>query len=128
VSTWSGRQPRGGGQTFCGEDNGDISSHVTGILGARHRDRVVGIYTHHPNLDPVLDGAAVKAREAARATGPDVGMAQSEPAETAKVIVCVLSPGRRNVTPASHAKPWRMPVQGPVRMAPWSVTVRPRSG
>ena len=58
------------------------------------------------------DGAVVKAREAARATGPDVGLAQSEPAETAQAILCVLSPGRRNVTPAGHAKPWRMPVQG----------------
>jgi pimeloyl-ACP methyl ester carboxylesterase len=40
-----------------GAYGGDIGSHVTGFLGARHRDRVLGIYTHHPNLHPVLDGA-----------------------------------------------------------------------
>lgn len=40
-----------------GAYGGDIGSHVTGFLGARHRDRVLGIYTHHPNLNPVLDGA-----------------------------------------------------------------------
>jgi len=39
-----------------GAYGGDIGSHVTGFLGARHRDRVLGIYTHHPNLHPVLDG------------------------------------------------------------------------
>jgi len=40
-----------------GAYGGDIGSHVTGSVGARHPDRVIGIYTHHPNLHPVLDGA-----------------------------------------------------------------------
>jgi pimeloyl-ACP methyl ester carboxylesterase len=39
-----------------GAYGGDLGSHVTGFLGAGHRDRVVGIHTHHPNLHPVLDG------------------------------------------------------------------------
>ena len=45
------------GYSRFGAYGGDIGSHVTGFLGARHRDRVAGIYTHHPNLHPVLDGA-----------------------------------------------------------------------
>ena len=45
------------GYSRFGAYGGDIDSHVTGFLGARHRDRVLGIYTHHPNLHPVLDGA-----------------------------------------------------------------------
>jgi pimeloyl-ACP methyl ester carboxylesterase len=45
------------GYPRCGAYGGDIGSHVTGFLGARHRDRVLGIYTHHPNLHPVLDSA-----------------------------------------------------------------------
>lgn len=45
------------GYSNFGAYGGDIGSHVTGFLAARHRDRVVGIYTHHPNLHPVLDGA-----------------------------------------------------------------------
>jgi hypothetical protein len=40
-----------------GAYGGDIGSHVTGFLGARHPGQVLGIYTHHPNLHPVLDGA-----------------------------------------------------------------------
>ncbi|MBP7973250.1 MAG: epoxide hydrolase family protein [Candidatus Nanopelagicales bacterium] len=38
-----------------GAYGGDIGSHVTGFLGSRHPERVVGIYTHHPNLHPILD-------------------------------------------------------------------------
>ena len=33
---------------------GDIGSHVTNALGANHAERVIGIFTHHPNLHPVL--------------------------------------------------------------------------
>jgi pimeloyl-ACP methyl ester carboxylesterase len=40
-----------------GAYGGDIGAHVTGFLGAQHADRVLGIYTHHPNLHPVLEGA-----------------------------------------------------------------------
>jgi pimeloyl-ACP methyl ester carboxylesterase len=40
-----------------GAYGGDIGSHVTGFLGARHPDLVTGIYTHHPNLHPILDSA-----------------------------------------------------------------------
>jgi hypothetical protein len=39
-----------------GAYGGDICSHVTGFLGARHRYRVLGSYTHHPNPHPVVDG------------------------------------------------------------------------
>ena len=39
-----------------GAYGGDIGSHVTGFLGARYPAHVLGIYTHHPNLHPVLDG------------------------------------------------------------------------
>jgi pimeloyl-ACP methyl ester carboxylesterase len=35
-----------------GAYGGDIGSHVTGFIGARHPNRVLGIYTHHPNLHP----------------------------------------------------------------------------
>jgi pimeloyl-ACP methyl ester carboxylesterase len=38
-----------------GAYGGDIGSHVTGFLGARHPDRVLGIHTHHPNLHPTVD-------------------------------------------------------------------------
>jgi pimeloyl-ACP methyl ester carboxylesterase len=40
-----------------GAYGGDIGASVTGFLGARHADRVVGIYTHHPNLHPLLEVA-----------------------------------------------------------------------
>ncbi len=40
-----------------GAYGGDIGAHVTGFLGAQHADRVIGIYTHHPNLHPALEGA-----------------------------------------------------------------------
>ncbi|MEU6076053.1 epoxide hydrolase family protein [Micromonospora sp. NPDC047074] len=45
------------GYSTFGAYGGDIGSHVTGFIGARHPQRVVGIHTHHPNLHPVLDGA-----------------------------------------------------------------------
>jgi pimeloyl-ACP methyl ester carboxylesterase len=45
------------GYSRFGAYGGDIGSHVTGFLGARHPDRVLGIHTHHPNLHPVLDAA-----------------------------------------------------------------------
>jgi pimeloyl-ACP methyl ester carboxylesterase len=60
-----------------GAYGGDIGSHVTGFLGARHPERVVGIYTHHPNLHPVLndDGRSLTSAErtylAARRTEHD---------------------------------------------------------
>ncbi|HZE51449.1 MAG TPA: epoxide hydrolase [Jatrophihabitantaceae bacterium] len=40
-----------------GAYGGDIGSHVTGFLGARHPAHVLGIYTHHPNLHPTVDDA-----------------------------------------------------------------------
>jgi epoxide hydrolase len=39
-----------------GAYGGDIGSHVTNFLGARHADRLIGIFTHHPELHPHLDG------------------------------------------------------------------------
>ncbi|MGW4498297.1 epoxide hydrolase family protein [Micromonospora sp. NPDC004336] len=45
------------GYPAFGAYGGDIGSHVTGFLGARHPRRVVGIHTHHPSLHPVLDDA-----------------------------------------------------------------------
>ncbi|GAA3524580.1 multidrug MFS transporter [Aeromicrobium flavum] len=43
------------GYTAFGAYGGDIGSHVTNFLGAHHPERVVGLFTHHPNLHPVLD-------------------------------------------------------------------------
>ena len=40
-----------------GAYGGDIGSHVTNFLGARHADRVIGVFTHHPNLHPDIDPA-----------------------------------------------------------------------
>ncbi len=45
------------GYSTFGAYGGDVGSHVTGFLGARHPQRVVGIHTHHPSLHPVLDDA-----------------------------------------------------------------------
>jgi epoxide hydrolase len=39
-----------------GAYGGDIGSHVTNFLGALHADRLIGIFTHHPDLHPRLDG------------------------------------------------------------------------
>lgn len=39
-----------------GAYGGDIGSHVTNFLGARHPGRLIGIFTHHPALHPRLDG------------------------------------------------------------------------
>lgn len=33
---------------------GDVGSHVTNFLGAEHPERIIGIYTHHPALHPVI--------------------------------------------------------------------------
>ena len=40
-----------------GAYGGDIGSHVTNFLGASHADRVIGVFTHHPNLHPDVDPA-----------------------------------------------------------------------
>ncbi|KQW05884.1 hypothetical protein ASC66_13130 [Leifsonia sp. Root4] len=40
-----------------GAYGGDIGSHVTNFLGARHADRMIGVFTHHPNLHPDIDPA-----------------------------------------------------------------------
>jgi pimeloyl-ACP methyl ester carboxylesterase len=40
-----------------GAYGGDIGADVTGFLGAQPADRVLGVYTHHPNLHPALEGA-----------------------------------------------------------------------
>ncbi len=39
-----------------GAYGGDIGSHVTNYLGAVHADRIIGVFTHHPNLHPVIEG------------------------------------------------------------------------
>lgn len=39
-----------------GAYGGDIGSHVTGFLGARYPEHIIGIHTHHPNLHPNLIG------------------------------------------------------------------------
>ena len=41
-----------------GAYGGDIGSHVTNFLGANYPDRLIGIFTHHPNLHPDIDPAA----------------------------------------------------------------------
>ncbi|MGH9055199.1 MAG: epoxide hydrolase family protein, partial [Acidimicrobiales bacterium] len=38
-----------------GAYGGDIGSHVTNFLGAAHADRLIGVFTHHPNLHPLID-------------------------------------------------------------------------
>ena len=38
-----------------GAYGGDIGSHVTNFLGANHPDKLIGVFTHHPNLHPVVD-------------------------------------------------------------------------
>ena len=38
-----------------GAYGGDIGSHVTNFLGAEHAHRMVGVFTHHPNLHPDID-------------------------------------------------------------------------
>jgi hypothetical protein len=74
-----------------GAYGGDIGSHVTGFLGARHRDRVLGIYTHHPNLHPVLDSARplsaaeqsyLAARQAEHGSGDGYAVIQSTRPDT----------------------------------------------
>lgn len=39
-----------------GAYGGDIGSHVINFLGARHPGRLIGVFTHHPELHPRLDG------------------------------------------------------------------------
>jgi pimeloyl-ACP methyl ester carboxylesterase len=79
------------GYSRFGAYGGDIGSHVTGFLGARHRDRVLGIYTHHPNLHPVLDGARplsaaeqsyLAARQAEHGSGDGYAVIQSTRPDT----------------------------------------------
>lgn len=43
------------GYGLFGAYGGDIGSHVTNFLGADHADRLVGVFTHHPNLHPDID-------------------------------------------------------------------------
>jgi len=38
-----------------GAYGGDIGSHVTNFLGAMYAPHLLGIYTHHPELHPVID-------------------------------------------------------------------------
>lgn len=45
------------GYRSFGAYGGDIGSHVTNFLGAHHRERVLGVFTHHPNLHPQLHPA-----------------------------------------------------------------------
>ncbi|SKB10414.1 epoxide hydrolase family protein [Aeromicrobium choanae] len=45
------------GYRSFGAYGGDIGSHVTNFLGANHPQRVLGVFTHHPNLHPQLDPA-----------------------------------------------------------------------
>lgn len=52
---WAELMDQLGYQRF-GACGGDIGSHVTNFLGARHPDRLIGIFTHHPQLHPRLDG------------------------------------------------------------------------
>lgn len=51
---WAGLMDQLGYQRFAAY-GGDIGSHVTNFLGARHPDRVIGMFTHHPALHPRLD-------------------------------------------------------------------------
>ncbi|MFJ3956833.1 epoxide hydrolase family protein [Arthrobacter sp. NPDC090010] len=37
-----------------GAYGGDVGSHVTNRLGADHGDRLIGLFTHHPYLHPVI--------------------------------------------------------------------------
>jgi epoxide hydrolase len=52
---WAELMGQLGYQRF-GAYGGDIGSHVTNFLGARHPGRLIGIFTHHPELHPRLDG------------------------------------------------------------------------
>jgi epoxide hydrolase len=52
---WAGLMEQLGYARF-GAYGGDIGSHVTNFLGARHPDRLIGVFTHHPALHPRLDG------------------------------------------------------------------------
>jgi epoxide hydrolase len=52
---WAGLMGHLGYRRF-GACGGDIGSHVTNFLGARHPGRLIGIFTHHPALHPRLDG------------------------------------------------------------------------
>jgi epoxide hydrolase len=51
---WAELMGQLGYQRF-GAYGGDIGSHVTNFLGARHPTRVLGVFTHHPQLHPPLD-------------------------------------------------------------------------
>ncbi len=43
------------GHRRFGAYGGDVGSHVTNFLGARHSERLIGVFTHHPNLHPDID-------------------------------------------------------------------------
>lgn len=43
------------GYRHFGAYGGDIGSHVTNYLGAAHANRIIGVFTHHPNLHPVIE-------------------------------------------------------------------------
>ncbi|MGH3402934.1 MAG: epoxide hydrolase family protein [Streptosporangiaceae bacterium] len=52
---WAELMGQLGYQRF-GAYGGDIGSHVTNFLSARHPGRLIGMFTHHPQLHPRLDG------------------------------------------------------------------------
>lgn len=67
-----------------GAYGGDIGSHVTGFLGARHPGRVIGVYTHHPNLHPDLaNGPPLTTAEQAYLTARGTGAGSEDDAYSA---------------------------------------------
>lgn len=67
-----------------GAYGGDIGSHVTGFLGSRHPDRVIGVHTYHPNLHPDLaDGPPLSAAEQAYLTAREIDAGSEDGAYSA---------------------------------------------